>query len=371
MILFQDLKIINFQYKQEVIKSFKRIYDSGWYIKGEEVKCFEDEFAKYCGTKYCIGVANGLDALNLILRAWKEQGKIKDGDEVIVPANTYIASILAITENRLTPVLVDPDENTYNLCPIRTRSAINKKTKVILVVHLYGQLSPMPEIMDLANEHNLLVLEDSAQAHGAELQGIKSGNWGNAAAFSFYPTKNLGAFGDAGAVTTNDHELAEMIKIISNYGSKKKYENLYMGVNSRLDEIHAAILRVKLKNLDTSNLIRRKIAKNYLNNIHNNLIKLPASSNFEISKLANHVFHLFVIRTKKRDRFQKYLLDAGIETIIHYPIPAHKQKCFKNFNHKHLPLTEKISDEVVSLPLYPSLNNKDISRIIDVVNNYQ
>jgi dTDP-4-amino-4,6-dideoxygalactose transaminase len=371
MILFQDLKIINFQYKQEVIKSFKRIYDSGWYIKGEEVKCFEEEFTKYCGTKYCIGVANGLDALNLILRAWKEQGKIKDGDEVIVPANTYIASILAITENRLTPVLVDPDENTYNLCPIRTRSAINKKTKVILVVHLYGQLSPMPEIMDLANEHNLLVLEDSAQAHGAELQGIKSGNWGNAAAFSFYPTKNLGAFGDAGAVTTNDHELAEMIKIISNYGSKKKYENLYMGVNSRLDEIHAAILRVKLKNLDTSNIIRRKIAKNYLNNIHNNLIKLPASSNFDPSKLANHVFHLFVIRTKNRDRFQKYLLDAGIETIIHYPIPAHKQKCFKNFNHKHLPLTEKISDEVVSLPLYPSLNNKDISRIIDVVNNYQ
>ena len=247
MIPFQDLKIINFQYKQEIIKSFKRIYDSGWYIKGEEVKCFEDEFAKYCGTKYCIGVANGLDALNLILRAWKEQGKIKDGDEVIVPANTYIASILAITENRLTPVLVDPDENTYNLCPIRTRSAITKKTKVILVVHLYGQLSPMPEIMDLANEHNLLVLEDSAQAHGAELQGIKSGNWGNAAAFSFYPTKNLGAFGDAGAVTTNDNELAEMIKIISNYGSKKKYENLYMGVNSRLDEIHAAILRVKLK----------------------------------------------------------------------------------------------------------------------------
>jgi dTDP-4-amino-4,6-dideoxygalactose transaminase len=371
MISFQDLKIVNFQYKQEIIKSFKRIYDSGWYIKGQEAKYFEQEFAKYCGTKYCISVANGLDALNLILRAWKEQGKIKDGDEVIVQANTYIASILAITENRLTPVLVDPDESTYNLCPIKTRSSITKKTKVILVVHLYGQLSPMPEIMDLANEHDLLVLEDSAQAHGAELQRIKSGNWGDAAAFSFYPTKNLGALGDAGAVTTNDHELAEMIKIISNYGSKKKYENLYIGVNSRLDEIHAAILRVKLKYLNKSNLIRQKIAKKYINNIRNNLIKLPVSSNFSSSKLAHHVFHLFVIRIKDRDRFQKYLFDSSIETLIHYPIPAHKQKCFKNFNHKHLPITEKISHEVVSLPLYPNLNNEDILRIIEVVNAYQ
>jgi dTDP-4-amino-4,6-dideoxygalactose transaminase len=371
MIPFQDLKIINFQYKQEILKSFKRIYDSGWYIKGEEVKCFEDDFAKYCGTKYCIGVANGLDALNLILRAWKEQGKIKDGDEVIVPANTYIASILAITENRLTPVLVDPDENTYNLCPIRTRSAITKKTKVILVVHLYGQLSPMPKIMDLANEHNLLVLEDSAQAHGAELQGIKSGNWGNAAAFSFYPTKNLGAFGDAGAVTTNDHELAEMIKIISNYGSKKKYENLYMGVNSRLDEIHAAILRIKLKYLDTSNLIRQKIAKNYINNIHNILIKLPVSNNSSSLKLTNHVFHLFVIRIKNRDRFQKYLFDSGIETLIHYPIPAHKQKSFKNLNKISLPLTEQICDEIISLPFYPGLSDQNISKIIDSLNVYK
>ena len=371
MILFQDLKSINSKYEKKILKSFKRIIDSGWYVKGQEAQSFENEFASYCGTKHCIGVANGLDALTLVLRAWKEQGKIKDGDEVIVPANTYVASILAITENSLTPVLIDPDENTYNLCPIKTRLAITNKTKVILAVHLYGQMSPMFEIMDLANKYNLLVLEDSAQAHGANLEGIKSGNWGHAAAFSFYPSKNLGAFGDAGAVTTNDNELAEIIKIISNYGSKKKYENLYMGVNSRLDEIQAAVLRVKLKNLDSSNFLRRKIAKNYLNNIHNNLIKLPANSNFKTSKLANHVFHLFVIRTKDRNGFQKYLFDSGIETIIHYPIPAHKQKCFKNFNHKHLFLTEKISDEVISLPLYPSLNNKNISRIIDVVNTYK
>jgi dTDP-4-amino-4,6-dideoxygalactose transaminase len=371
MILFQDLKIINSQYKQEILKIFKNIYDSGWYIKGQEVKCFEEEFAAYCGTKYCIGVANGLDALILILRAWKEQGKLKEGDEVIVPANTYIASILAITENRLTPVLVEPDENNYNLCPIKTRAVITNKTKAILVVHLYGQLAPMTEIMDLANKYHLLVLEDSAQAHGAEFQGIKSGNWGHAAAFSFYPTKNLGALGDAGAVTTNDNELATIIKIIANYGSEKKYENLYKGVNSRLDEIHAAILRVKLKYLNTNNLIRHEIAKNYIKNIDNNLIKLPVSNNSGNLKLTNHVFHLFVIRVKNRNRFQKYLLDAGIETLIHYPIPAHKQRSFKNLSQTFLPLTEKICDEIISLPFYPGLSNQNMSKIIETLNVYK
>ena len=263
MIPFLDLKIINAQYRNELAQAAIDVIDSGWYVQGEQVEVFEREFADYCGAKHCIGVANGLDALILTLRAWKELGKLKEGDEVIVPANTYIASILAITENRLVPVLVEPDVDSYNLCPRNTEAAITPKTKAILPVHLYGQLADMPAIMDIAKRHNLLVLEDSAQAHGASMSGKKSGNWGDASGFSFYPGKNLGALGDGGAVTTNDDELAQTIRALGNYGSHKKYQSLYKGVNSRLDEIQAAILRVKLRYLEMEIIQRRKPSSHY------------------------------------------------------------------------------------------------------------
>ena len=269
MINFLDLKNVNSRYQQELKDACSRVIDSGWYIMGNELSQFENEFSNYCGVKHVLGVANGLDALILVLDAWKEQGKLKAGDEVIVQANTYIASVLAITQNDLVPVLVEPDPNTYNLCPEIVRSANTKKTKGILPEHLYGQLSPMYEIMNIAEEHNLLVLEDCAQAHGAMIDGRRAGNWGDAAAFSFYPGKNLGALGDAGAITTNDAELANMLKALRNYGSHEKYKNLVQGVNSRLDEIQAAMLDVKLKYLDQETQHRRRIASLYLNGIKN------------------------------------------------------------------------------------------------------
>src|SRR5690554_3936476 len=276
---FLDLKNINAQYRDELIVAATRVIDSGWYIQGNELTAFEQEFSAYCGSKHCIGVANGLDALTLTLRAWKEMGKLKEGDEVIVPANTYIASILAITENRLKPVLVEPDATTYNLSVENTRQAITPKTKAILVVHLYGQLADMPALMALAEEHDLLVLEDSAQAHGASIDGRKAGNWGHASGFSFYPGKNLGALGDAGAVTTNDDELAETLFALRNYGSHEKYKNLFQGVNSRLDEIQAAMLSVKLKHLDTEIAHRRKVADAYIKGINNPAVTLPLTLN--------------------------------------------------------------------------------------------
>ena len=288
MIPFLDLKKINAQYQQELKDACSRVIDSGWYIMGNELEAFEAEFAEYCGTKFAIGVANGLDALTLTLRAWKELGKLKAGDEVIVPANTYIASILAITENDLVPVLVEPNTDTYNLCPKIVRSAITDKIKAILPVHLYGLISPMPELIAIADEFDLLVLEDCAQSHGAQINGKKCGNWGHAAGFSFYPGKNLGALGDAGAITTNDLELANTLRALRNYGSHKKYENLFQGVNSRLDEIQAAMLRVKLNYLDAETAQRRTIANKYITEITNPLIKLPKWDNDE-----EHAFHLF------------------------------------------------------------------------------
>ena len=287
-ISFLDLKNINQQYRNELIEACSRVVDSGWYIGGKELESFESNFAEYCGTQFAIGVANGLDALILTLRAWKELGKLKDGDEVIVPSNTYIASILAITANNLTPVLVEPNISTYNIDPIKIKEAITAKTKVILPVHLYGQLAEMPEIMQIAKQHNLLVLEDSAQSHGAQIQGKKAGNWGDASGFSFYPGKNLGALGDAGAVTTNDAELATMLKALRNYGSHEKYKNLVPGVNSRLDEIQAAMLDVKLKFLDQEVEHRRKIASLYLEKINNSLIELPLS-NIDASQYEQHI----------------------------------------------------------------------------------
>jgi dTDP-4-amino-4,6-dideoxygalactose transaminase len=368
---FLDLKAINAQYRQDLIDAATRVIDSGWYIQGTELKAFESEFAAYCGTRHCIGVANGLDALTLTLRAWRELGKLKEGDEVIVPANTYIASILAITENRLKPVLVEPDKHTYNLCPTKTAAAITANTKAILAVHLYGQLAPMPELMALANEHGLLVLEDSAQAHGAAINGKKAGSWGHASGFSFYPGKNLGALGDAGAVTTNDDDLAKTIRALGNYGSHKKYENLYQGVNSRLDEMQAAMLRVKLQHLDTETKRRKEIALAYAKGITHPALPQPIPANSTLASLENHVFHLYVIRTAEREALQAHLANTGIQTLIHYPIPPHQQRAYSQWSEKTYPLTEAIHQQVLSLPISPVMTDDQVDAVIAACNSFE
>lgn len=370
-IKFLDLKEVNERYRDELVCAATRVIDSGWYIQGNEVNSFEGEFAEYCGTKHCVGVANGLDALALTLRAWMEMGMLKEGDEVIVPSNTYIASILAITENNLVPVLVEPDLASYNLCPVKTRAAITKKTRAILPVHLYGKLADMPAIMAVAKEYGLLVLEDSAQAHGASINGVKAGNWGDASGFSFYPGKNLGALGDAGAVTTNDDELAETLLALRNYGSHEKYKNLLQGVNSRLDEIQAAMLSVKLKYLKEEIEHRRKIAASYNEGIKNPSIILPVKdSSLPIVKDESHVWHLFVVRCKNRKGLQEYLLQHGIQTLIHYPIPPHQQQAYKNLNYKKYPISEGIHEEVLSLPIGPRLELEEVKKIVNHVNEF-
>lgn len=366
MISFLDLKKINAQYERELKDACARVIDSGWYIMGNELAQFEAEFANYCGVKHAIGVANGLDALILVLRAWKELGKLKAGDEVIVQANTYIASVLAITENDLVPVLVEPDSRTYNLCPNIVRSAITPRTKAILPVHLYGQLSPMSELMSIAQEHGLLVLEDCAQAHGAEVQGKRAGSWGHAAGFSFYPGKNLGALGDAGAITTHDDELAQTLSALRNYGSHKKYENLYRGINSRLDEIQAAMLRVKLRHLDIEIEVRRRIADAYLTGIRSDSIELPF-----VTDKNGHVWHLFVVRCRNRRLLEEHLASFGIQTAIHYPIPPHQQLAFKDYNAPSLPLTEDLHRTVLSLPISPTLTCDQISTVISACNSFE
>jgi dTDP-4-amino-4,6-dideoxygalactose transaminase len=309
-------------------------------------------------------VGNGLDALTLTLRAWKELGKLTEGDEVIVPANTYIASILAITENRLTPVLVEPDEASYNLCPKKTEAAITPRTRAILPVHLYGQLADMPAILDIAVRYNLLVLEDSAQAHGASINGRKAGNWGNASGFSFYPGKNLGALGDAGAITTNDDELAQTLCALRNYGSQEKYKNQYQGVNSRLDEMQAAMLRVKLKYLDAQTEHRRAIARLYLEGIANPAIQLPQSRNEE-----QHVWHLFVVRSCQREALQEHLQQNGIQTLVHYPIPPHQQQAYRHWPVQSLPTTENVHKQVISLPMGSTITCENVENIITACNN--
>lgn len=369
---FLDLKAINQQYTNDFEQAFDQVLHSGWYIQGSQCKAFEQEFADYCGTKHAIGVANGLDALILILRAYKELGKLKEGDEVIVPANTYVASILAISENRLKPILVEPNEQTYNLNPNLIEQAITSNTKAILAVHLYGQLADMPAINAIAQKHNLLVIEDSAQAHGAQIDGKKAGNWGDASGFSFYPGKNLGALGDAGAVTTNDDQLAQTIRALGNYGSHKKYENLYQGVNSRLDEMQAALLRVKLKNLDADTQRRQQIAAMYCEGINNSAIALPIqNSTLNIQHCASHVWHLFVIRTAEREKLQTYLTEQGIQTLIHYPIAPHHQKAYQAWSNQSYPITEAIHNQVVSLPISPVMTDDQVQKVIESINNYK
>lgn len=370
MIPFLDLKSINQQYRNELVEACTRVIDSGWYIGGTELETFEKNFADYCGTKFAIGVANGLDALILILRAWKELGKLNDGDEVLVPSNTYIASILAITANNLRPVLIEPELKSYNIDVSKIESAITDKTKAILPVHLYGQLAAMPQIMGIANKHNLLVLEDSAQSHGAEVSGKKAGNWGHASGFSFYPGKNLGALGDAGAVTTNDEELANMLKALRNYGSHEKYKNLVPGVNSRLDEMQAAMLDIKLKHLDDEVKHRRLIAETYLSKIKNRLIQLPLN-NVQATTYTQHVWHLFVIRTDHREALQQFLLEAGVQTLIHYPIPPHKQQAYKEWNDLSFPISEQIHSQVMSLPIGPTLSLQDAEKIVELCNQFK
>ncbi|MHA6193668.1 DegT/DnrJ/EryC1/StrS family aminotransferase [Pseudomonas wadenswilerensis] len=366
MVNFLDLKEINKALRAELLSACERVIDSGWYITGNELANFEAEYASYCGVEHCIGVANGLDALVLTLRAWKEMGKLAEGDEVIVPANTYIASILAISENGLVPILVEPDPATFNLAVSGVRQAITNKTKVILPVHLYGQIADMSEIMAIAREFNLLVLEDSAQSHGASLHGKKCGSWGDASGFSFYPGKNLGALGDAGAITTNDAELAKTLRALRNYGSHEKYKNLFRGVNSRLDEIQAAMLSVKLKVLDLHTEQRRLIAAQYLSNINNPALVLPA-----VGEAEQHVWHLFVIQTPHREALQKHLAQAGVQTLIHYPIPPHQQQAYREWNGLSFPVSERLHAEVLSLPMGPTMTPEDVQQVISACNSFE
>ncbi len=365
VISFLDIQKVNATYRDELIESFKKIIDRGWYIQGKECQEFEQEFAKYCGTKYCIGVGNGLDALILILKAYKELEILKDGDEVIAPANTYIASLLSISENKLTPVLIEPKEHTYLIDPDQIEEKISSKTKAIMVVHLYGQVCEMDQIDMIAKKYHLKIIEDSAQAHGAFFKNQKTGSLGDASGFSFYPTKNLGALGDGGAITTNDQKLADVIRHLQNYGSREKYIHSYKGINSRLDEIQAAFLRVKLKYLDQEIDQRRQIANAYLTQIKNPKMMLPT-----VLHSAGHVWHLFVVRVQNREMFQDYLASQNIQTLIHYPKPPHQQQAYQEWNQHHYPMTESLHKNIVSLPISPVQTKEETDRIIEVINHF-
>lgn len=366
MIKFLDLQKVNLLHQQEIEERLLKTFRSGWYLLGEEVKQFEGSLSSYIGAKHAIGVANGLDALRLIFKAYIELGIMQPGDEVIVPANTYIASLLAVTDNNLVPVLVEPELNNYNIDISLIEQSITSKTRAIMIVHLYGQAIFSDALTALAKKHNLRIVEDNAQAIGAIWNGVKTGNLGDAAGFSFYPGKNLGALGDAGAVTTSNDELAKTIRALANYGSEEKYVNKYQGLNSRLDEMQAAVLSTKLKYLDAENDIRREIAHYYMASITNPLIILPQQP----ENSENHVWHLFVIRTADRDRLKHYLADNGIQTLIHYPIPPHKQEAYPQLKGLSLPITELVHREVLSLPISPVLTADEVQKVVDILNNY-
>lgn len=398
MIQFLDLKAINDSFEPELSQSIKRVLDSGWYLLGDEVKNFEQEYAHYIGTRHCIGVANGLDALRLIFKAYIELDIMHEGDEIIVPAHTFIATILAITDNRLVPVFVEPDINTYNIDPYLVEEKINKRTKGILIVHLYGQNAMHPEIHRLVDQYDLKLIEDNAQATGCYMvessqlvtkkeqnDQIKqtensplykrTGSLGDASGHSFYPGKNIGCLGDGGAVTTNDDALAQVIRTLANYGSKEKYVNEFKGLNSRLDEIQAGILRIKLPRLDADNQRRYDIARFYCTNIHNPDIILPwNSNNFQHTTFnirLSHVWHLFVIRSHARDTLRQYLQKNGIQTMIHYPIPPHRQLAYKELNGLSLPVTEQINKEVLSLPISSVMKNQEVELIVETINQFK
>ena len=365
MIKFLDLQKITAKYSGEIHAATARVIDSGWYLQGEENDRFEANYARYIGSKHCVGCANGLDALIWIFRAYIELGVMKPGDEVIVPANTYIATILSITENGLVPVLVEPDEDTLQIDDSKIETAITPKTKAVCIVHLYGRCAYTERIGEICRSRGLKLIEDNAQAHGCLFNGVKTGNLGDAAGHSFYPGKNLGAFGDGGAVTTNDDELAATIRSLANYGSSKKYVFKYCGRNSRLDEIQAAILDVKLAHLDDDLAARKAVAKYYVENIKNPAIRVPVIDDWDA-----HVFHLFPIFCSRRDELQKFLAENGVQTLIHYPIPPHKQECYAQWNHLSFPITERIHAEELSLPMSPVMTEEEVRNVVEIVNKF-
>lgn len=364
-ISFLDLQKINLRHKDELNKAFEDVLQSGWFILGKKVEEFEQNFANYCGVKHCIGVANGLDALIIIIEAYKELGIFKNNDEIIVPSNTYIASILAISRTGLVPVLVEPRADDCLIDVSLIEDKITPRTVAILPVHLYGQLCDMKTITTIAQKHKLKVIEDSAQSHGAYYKGMRCGAIGDASGFSFYPGKNLGALGDGGAITTNDDALAESIKAYRNYGSETKYKNKYLGLNSRLDELQASFLSIKLQYLDTDNTYRKSIATRYLLEINNPKIILP-----KVNTEEGHVWHLFVVQVDNRDAFQKYLLENGVQTIIHYPIAPHHQEAYKQWNNLSYPISEKLHQSVLSIPISPVLTDGEVDFVIEKINCY-
>lgn len=365
MIKFLDLQKITQRYSAEIHEAVDRVINSGWYLQGKENEKFEADYSDYIGTKYTVGVANGLDALIWIFRAYIEMEILKEGDEVIVPANTYIASVLALTENGLKPVLVEPDLNTYQIDDTKIEKAITDRTKAILIVHLYGQCAYTDRIGELCRKYDLKLVEDNAQAHGCLYRGQKTGSLGDAAGHSFYPGKNLGALGDAGAVTTDDEGLARTVRALANYGSARKYVFKYRGRNSRLDEIQAAVLDVKLRHLDEDNVRRKEIARYYIENICNPRIITPLVADRDAN-----VFHIFPVRCTQRDQLQKYMADNGIQTIIHYPIPPHRQECYREWNNLSFPVTEQIHREELSLPISPVMKDEDAEYVVGMLNRF-
>ena len=371
MIKYLDLKAINDRHDAEIREAIKKVLDSGWYLKGEATRQFETHYAAYIGTHYCVGCGNGLDALTLIFRAYIEMGLMQEGDEVIVPANTYIASILAITENRLKPVLVEPSPDTLQIDDTLIEQAITPRTKAVMIVHLYGRCAYTDRIGEICRRHGLKLIEDNAQAHGCEFVGygdvphhpVKTGSLGDASGHSFYPAKNLGALGDAGAVTTNDEALAQVIASLGNYGSRQKYVYDYQGYNSRMDELQAAVLDVKLRHLDADNQRRKEIAAIYINKVKNPFIRIPQSER-------DCVWHIFPVLSECRDQLQEYLHGHGVETQIHYPIPPHRQQCYSEWHHLSLPVTELIHAQELSLPCHQAMTDKDAVLIVNLLNAF-
>lgn len=366
MVLFNDLKGVTAKYKDELHEAVNRVVDSGWYLGSGENDKFEKDFAEYIGTKYCVGVGNGLDALYWIFRAYIEMGVMKPGDEVLVPANTFIASIHSITENGLVPVLVEPKQETLEIDDDKIEAAITYRTRGILLVHLYGRCAYTDKVGELCKKYNLKLVEDNAQAHGCMFKGVKTGALGDAAGHSFYPGKNLGAFGDAGAVTTNDEELQATVRALANYGSQKKYVFKYIGRNSRLDSLQAAVLDVKLKHLDEDNAHRKAIAYYYYDHINNQHVTLPVRMDDE-----NNVYHIFPILCDRRDAMQMYLKDKGIQTLIHYPIAPHKQECYKDWNNWSLPISELLHQQELSLPMHAVLTMEEAKQVVDAINSFE
>lgn len=362
---FLDLGAVNAPYADELKAAAGKVVDSGWYVLGDELDAFEREFARYCGTAHMVGVGNGLDALSLILRAYRERGALAEGDEVIVPANTFIASFLAVTANRLVPVPVEPDDASFNLDPARVEAAIGPRTRAIMAVHLYGRLADMPALAEIARRRGLLLIEDAAQAHGASCHGRRAGSLGDAAAFSFYPGKNLGALGDGGAVATDDEDLATRVRALRNYGSPEKYRHDTQGANSRLDEMQAAMLRVKLRHLDADNARRRAVAEAYLAGIRHPAIRLPAAG-----APGTHAWHLFVVRSARREALREHLARQGIQTLVHYPVPPHRQPAYASLRDLRLPLTDRLHAEVLSLPMAAVLRDDQVERVVEACMSY-